>query len=238
MNRLPVHGEWLIVNPARGARAPFSQMEIWFDERFGFARQGRQATVLASLLALGGSRFGAAYRMGRQRGFFDARVGRDDTLEIRFLGTVATHCTAWPLRVDARRPWSLRRLALLAPALTPAQPALIVNEQPYQIEAGPAGRGWRAVPVHPMRLRSALSFQPVVLEEVDCRASEAAALVETLLGHPGSGPVLAPPSGILDSWRRRGLVTGSYLLCEPGRRPAAAPAGVAGTRTWESAFSW
>lgn len=94
---LPAYGEWHLSNNLFSPDPPFAVLTIDFMRKCGRARYLQTTTDLNTVTVLASNKFGAKYRMGMNFGLFEAEIYNDQTLTVKFIGSVRTECTARPV---------------------------------------------------------------------------------------------------------------------------------------------
>ncbi len=94
---LPAYGEWHLSNNLFSPDPPFAVLTIDFIRKCGRARYLQTTTDLNTVAVLASKKFGAKYRMGLNFGLFEAEIYDDQTLTMKFIGSVRTECRARPV---------------------------------------------------------------------------------------------------------------------------------------------
>jgi hypothetical protein len=243
---LPSKGRWHLVNPWSpfANNPPFSVIDVDLVKMSGDAFYYSQTSSLQKVDRLSPFRFGALYQMRGHKGLFEAQVRDDGWLDIYFIGTVKTDCSAYPVR----RQWPVKRIAILTTVgnlawhYGPGHTALAVDGTVYSFEFP----HFRVSTVQAYFARPDIIQRPVVVQELDCQMLDASAVLDYLryqveddiyfirhnwcsyqaamaLKH---GNEQFEPEGIDTPWevynraRQLGMTTRTYFIWDPSKAPS------------------
>jgi hypothetical protein len=104
-------GEWILAKPKAFWRSdpPFVTLKIDFDAKTGTAEQGTGigrppvTSPLSGMSILGATKFKACYTFGTNAGTLEGEIDGNRRIDLSFTGTVATSCSAEPIRTRPPR---------------------------------------------------------------------------------------------------------------------------------------